>query len=332
MAAGGQCKKLEGMTLPLLLVLGLFIVLDLLLLWRGCDSASALPLLVISGLLALRPNLETSRRIVLALMAAALGLTLLVEIVVLDGDISRMNTVFKFYLQVWLMLSIACAVAAIWAWPAIASKPRLRPVWTTIFAVLVAAALLYPLTATPAKWRIRMNPDAPNTLNGMAFMPYVEYGDTDYMGNPQTVRLADDYGAILWMQRNIEGSPVIAEATTGNYYRSIANRVAMYTGLPDIVGWDWHQRQQRAVVPNSMVSDRATDVNSLYNDGRYSPGQSHSGQVRRQLCLRWFTGKHLLPAGRNPPSSIRWSMKASLTEVYRDDAARIYRLFGPTIR
>ena len=67
------------------------------------------------------------------------------------------------------------------------------------------------------------------------------------------------------MQRNIEGSPVVAEAHSGNPYRSIGNRVAMYTGLPAIVGWDWHQRQQRAVLPGDLVSSRIQDVETLYN-------------------------------------------------------------------
>ena len=70
----------------------------------------------------------------------------------------------------------------------------------------------------------------------------------------------DDISAIkAVMQRYIEGSPVIAEAHSGNPYRSIGNRVAMYTGLPAIVGWDWHQRQQRAVLPGDLVSSRIDD-------------------------------------------------------------------------
>ena len=36
-----------------------------------------------------------------------LALTLAVEVVVLRGDVDRMNTVFKFYLEAWTMFSIA---------------------------------------------------------------------------------------------------------------------------------------------------------------------------------------------------------------------------------
>jgi uncharacterized membrane protein len=111
-----------------------------------------------------------------------------------------------------------------------------------------------------------MSKEAPNTLDGMAFMEYVSYGDA----NASTIPLKYDYDAIQWMQRHIEGSPVIAEGHSHNNggfspYRSITNRIAMYTGLPSIVGWDWHQRQQRAVLPGNLVSDRILDVNRLYN-------------------------------------------------------------------
>jgi YYY domain-containing protein len=322
-------RSLEGLTAPLLVTLGLFVVLDIVLLARGYAIAPlVLPLLAVSGLLALRPGLETSRRIVLALMAAALGLTLMVEIIVLDGDIGRMNTVFKFYLQAWLLLSIACGVAAVWAWPALAARPRLRPIWGTAVAVLMAAALLYPLTATPAKWQIRMNPDAPNTLDGMAFMPYVEYGDTDYMGQSRTVRLAEDYDAIRWMQRNIEGSPVIAEAHGGNPYRSIANRVAMYTGLPAIVGWDWHQRQQRSVVPGSIVSNRIADVATLYNTADIAQAQAI---LDRYDVAYVFVGSlentYYLPEGLAKFEQM--AAAGLLTEVYRDDTARVFRVVRP---
>jgi uncharacterized membrane protein len=126
-------------------------------------------------------------------------------------------------------------------------------------------AALYPLLATKAKWDTRMSSIAPYTLDGMAFMETTTYADRAYSGQPKIVNLANDYEAIRWMQRNIEGSPVIAEAHSSNPYRSIGNRVSMYTGLPAIVGWDWHQRQQRAVLPATFIRSRIDDVERLYS-------------------------------------------------------------------
>ena len=73
-------------------------------------------LILFAGLLGLRSHVDPARRIVLILIASALGLTLAVEIIVLDGDIGRMNTVFKFYMQVWLLLSVCSGAAAVWSW------------------------------------------------------------------------------------------------------------------------------------------------------------------------------------------------------------------------
>ncbi len=259
-------QRLEPIVGLLILSLVLYLVLILLLAVRGYWIAPiVLTLIIASGLLGLRPGIDSARRIVLVLISCALGLTLIVEIVVLDGDIGRMNTVFKFYMQVWLLLSVCCGAAAVWSWETIKQGSTIKRVWQVAAALLLAAAALYPVLATNAKWDIRMNPDAPNTLDGMAFMPYVEYGDTDHAGNSVTIDLGSDYQALRWMQRQIEGSPVVAEAHSGNPYRSIGNRVAMYTGLPSIVGWDWHQRQQRAVLPGDLVSQRIQDVAALYN-------------------------------------------------------------------
>ncbi len=213
------------------------------------------PLVLLAGLMGLRANLEVERRIVLILISASLFLTLFVEIFVLDGDVGRMNTVFKFYMQVWLMLSVVGGVSLAWVWPHI----RQRRGWLAVLGVLLFAAALYPLTATPAKWAIRMTQTAPKTLDGMVFMQSTSYGD-----NGQTVQLSFDYEALQWMQRHIEGSPVIAEGRGASEYRSVTGRVSMYTGLPSIVGWDWHQRQQRAVLPGATVPNRITDVQTLY--------------------------------------------------------------------
>ncbi len=221
-------------------------------------------LIIFAGLLSLRINISPERRIINVLFASSMGLVLFVEIFVLDGDIGRMNTVFKFYMQVWVMLSIVTGVCLIWVLNHIQQNWSMvgQTVWRSGFAVLITLAALYPLSATVAKRTVRTGKEIiPITLDGTAFMEYVTYED---QGSP--VVLKNDYAAIKWMQENISGSPVIAEAHGSNPYRSVANRVAMYTGLPAIIGWDWHQRQQRPTVPPSTVRSRINDVSSLYTN------------------------------------------------------------------
>ena len=260
-------EKIEPYQNKLTIALVLFLLLIFVAIWWGLLIAPiVLPIIVISTLLALPDVLPAPRRIILAFIAAAYGLTLMVDVIVIEGTIGRMNTVFKFYMQVWVILSVVCGYAFAQIQANTAQWGRRRAsLWWTTWGVLTFIALLYPLTATPAKWYIRMNPDAPRTLDGMAFMPYVSYGDTDYLNNSQDVSLSADYTALRWMQANISGSPVVAEAYSDNYYRSIGNRVAMYTGLPTIIGWGGHQMQQRNAVPDSRINQRTSDVERLYN-------------------------------------------------------------------
>jgi len=75
--------------------------------------------------------------------------------------------------------------------------------------------------------------------------------------------LIEDYAGILWMQENIEGSPVILEGQAYEY--RWGNRYTIYTGLPGVVGWNWHQRQQRAVLRSPVVEARVAAVNNFYN-------------------------------------------------------------------
>lgn len=218
-----------------------------------------LPLAVWSGVLILRPGLPDEKRIVLFLVGTSLIITLMVEVVVVRGDIGRMNTVFKFYLQGWTMLAISAAAALGWTLLALpAWYSRWRNVWQFVLILLVAGAALYPLLGGLAKIEDRMALDAPHTLDGMAYMPYAEYAETWGV-----MDLGEDYQAIRWMQDNIEGSPVIVEANLRNLYRW-GSRFSIYTGLPGVVGWEWHQQQQRALLPGNWVSERIAEVDNFY--------------------------------------------------------------------
>ena len=205
-----------------------------------------------------RPGMPALKRTVLMMTAAALALTFMVEVVVLRGDIGRMNTVFKFYLQVWMLLGISAAAAFAWVLAEVPFwSPGLRNAWGVLAVCFVFSAALYPFLATSAKIRDRMAAEAPHTLDGAAFMPYsVRYE----LGQP--IPLGEDYAAIRWMQNTVEGSPVIVEANLPPY--QWGSRFTIYTGLPGVLGWDWHQRQQRLAAGDAQITEREAEISDFY--------------------------------------------------------------------
>ena len=228
----------------------------------AADGFSIAPLvalvLVWCGALILRRQTPIEKRIVLVMVGTGAALTFLVEAVVLVGDIGRMNTVFKFYLQVWTLFSLAGSAALVWLLADLSAwGQRTRWAWSAVFAAALFGAVLYPLTATFAKVRDRMTPLTPISLDGMAFMREAIYDDLG-----QQISLAGDYEAIQWMQDNVEGSPVIVEAQIPEYRWGA--RFSIYTGLPAVLGWNWHQRQQRAAVESLDVPARAENITSFY--------------------------------------------------------------------
>ncbi|HEX5691053.1 MAG TPA: DUF2298 domain-containing protein, partial [Roseiflexaceae bacterium] len=232
--------------------------------------------------------------------AAAIWLTLMVELVVARGDIGRMNTVFKLGLQSWVLFAVPSAIALTWLWSLgrgatndgrwttddgrrtmdayeagrlkIGSSKRkftilnssfsiLGWAWRGAAALLIAGALVYPISATPVRLADRLDPSIGPTLDGAA-----------YMGSQKAVwaergvsfSFAEDADALAWMRQNIRGTPLVLEAQTEAY--RWGGRVSIYTGLPTLLGWPVHESQQRAVVyVGPVLGSRRALVTQIYN-------------------------------------------------------------------
>lgn len=217
----------------------------------------ALPLAVLAGLLLLRPDMPGVKRGVLLMIGTGLALTLAVEVITLRGDIGRMNTIFKLYMQVWMLFAVGAAAAFGWL---LDEFPFWRMRWRTIYQaglyLLLAGAFMFTVTATTDKISDRLNPSAPHTLDGMTYMNYSQHYDKQIMD------LSQDYRAIRWMQDNVQGSPVIVEANCSEY--RWCTRFTIYTGLPGVVGWNWHQRQQRASTSTNVIFNRVSEIGAFY--------------------------------------------------------------------
>ena len=232
--------------------------------WTGSTVPflAALLALVLVGWRGRRGSLGADvpqRAFVAAIVAVSLVLAIGLDILRVEGDIDRMNSVFKLYMQVWVMLALAAAYL-LWRLLHYRSSSPLgsitrRRAWVGVLAVLVLGASVYPVFGTHARLGTRFEA-LPLTLDGTAYARHRVYGDR--LGD---IRLDADFEGIRWLQQNVEGSPVVLEGLTPNY--RWGGRVSVYTGLPTIIGWQWHQEQQRWGY-RWAIAERAADVNEIY--------------------------------------------------------------------
>ncbi|MGC8874900.1 MAG: DUF2298 domain-containing protein, partial [Chloroflexia bacterium] len=245
---------------------------------RGQPLVGWLVALAFLGLiLLLRRDRTAEERFLSLLVLAGLGISGAVELWVLQGDVGRMNTVFKFYLQVWVLWAVASAAALPYLWETTMRwRPWRRVLWRGALYLLALLCAFYPFLATQAKVRDRFPAVAPLssgsscryldsvvrpglTLDGDAFMEQAVYCDDE-----RPIVLVEDAEAIRWLQENVSGSPVVLEGNA--YLYRWGSRISIHTGLPTVIGWDWHQKQQRAVLATDVIDRRLSDVRALYSD------------------------------------------------------------------
>lgn len=206
-------------------------------------------------------SLETIFTIVMVL--AMFGISALTEVVVAKGDIGRMNSVFKFGMQVWIFGAISGAVMLAWVWQSLSKYLTVFKIgWQAVTAVLVAAAFVYPATATPARLSDRYDKTIPMTLDGEAYM---RSPNATWSENGTNFDFSEDNAGINWLRDNVRGIPILLEAHA-EAYRWDA-RIASYTGLPTLIGWPWHESQQRSVTDiGAVLGARQAAVQRWYSD------------------------------------------------------------------
>ncbi len=274
--------------------------------------------------LALREVQAKNRRSPLTLLvyvmsAVALLLGVLVDLFTFENDISRLNTVFKFYLQAWVLFALVSAFALWRLRFGMVFRPKwFRIGWQTFMVLLIGAALIYPVMATPVRARDRFVA-LPPSRDGMTFMEQTSYQDKD-----QWLELKWDRRGIEWLQDNVEGSPVIIEGLTPLY--RWGNRVSIYTGLPAVIGWDHHQRQQRGdyVGRPSGVDQRRAEVDSFFD----SASIDFARGVIDRYDVRYIYVGQLEKAYYSPPGLAKFDtmLGQGLDLAYENEQVRIYRV------
>jgi uncharacterized membrane protein len=187
------------------------------------------------------------------LTTVGLGSILLPELLYLSDTFgSRMNTVFKFYYDAWILLALAAPLLvwelarAVGALGEVQAPSWARAVAASALAIagaLVLAGALYPIAATSTK---SGGFAGPATLDGLSYLR---------MARP------DDVAAIEWLNRNHAGA-VVVEAVGNDY--SDAGRVSTFAATPTLIGWVGHQLQWRG--PIAELDRRQQLTRRIYTD------------------------------------------------------------------
>ncbi len=236
-----------------------------------------------SALLLLRRNVEPRMAFLNWLAFWAFAILLGVEVVYLQdflggGEYKRMNTLFKFYIQVWVLLSLLAAVALPELWTRISARRGIFPaVWQTLTLILIGSSLIFTFVGTMARVNDRFPGARPaiGTLDGLDFMSISSY---TWPNERNPIEMKYDLEAIRWLNEHVSGTPVIAEAAIG-YYREGGLRVSSYTGFPTLVGM--HQGEQRY---SDDVGKRDGEARDFFN----SPDSARAMQLIRQLHIHYI--------------------------------------------
>ncbi|MDP2964461.1 MAG: DUF2298 domain-containing protein [Pelolinea sp.] len=152
----------------------------------------------------------------------------------------RMNTIFKFYFQAWIIFSFASAYAI--AEICFKTKTVLGKVISiSIITIFVGTGLLYPFFAIPDKTNSFQNFEW--SLDGNKYFE---------ISNPL------EYEAISFLENAPYG--IVAEAVGGSY--SGYGRISKFTGFPTVLGWPGHESQWRGGA--NEIGNRESDIKELY--------------------------------------------------------------------
>jgi YYY domain-containing protein len=318
-------RSARGYTLAQATFWGVLLLAVLLALLRQFTAALLLPLTAMAALTLLRDDLEPEEQVTNLVSFTGLLILLGVEIIYLKdflggGDYRRMNTVFKFHMQSWVLLGIALGVGLprLWAWVRGWRSAAGRTLWRVTFVILLASGALYPILATPARVLQRFPQGVPpiGTLDGLAYMTTGVYNWPD---DKHPIELKYDYDAIQWLWKNVPGTPVIAEGRI-DYYREGGMRISSFTGLPTLLGQ--HQGEQRY---DWQVGERDGLAKNLYD----SPDIARAQQLITQLNIRYIYVGQLERYVYNAAGLQKFDQmvkQGMLTVAYENDKVRIYQV------
>ena len=216
----------------------------------------------------------------------------------------RMNTIFKFYYQAWLLWSVGTAYAVI------VLSIRLNKFWGVVFnsgiSILLLMSLFYPVLGLWSKTN-GFDPET-WTLDSTAYLRQ---------------QAPDEMAAVDWLEAAPYG--VVAEAVPaggGSYTQSA--RVSMLTGKPAVLGWMGHESQWRG--GSEAMGSRQNDLERLYCSRSWEETQPILEQYQiRYVFLSYLERSTYQPNNTNCPGGVMEAkFERNLTLVFQSGPVAIY--------
>ncbi len=171
----------------------------------------------------------------------------------------RINTIFKFYYQAWLMWSIAAAFGL----AVLLQQLRGAAGFATriLLFLILGVGLVYPVLGILDKTQGFRPPDGLR-VDGTSHGIYLS---------------ADDQAAVEWLNRAPAG--VLTEAVGGSYTNYA--RISAHSGIPTVLGWPGHESQWRGGAEE--MGSREQDIRELYSTGSWR----EAAQIIEQYGIRY---------------------------------------------
>ncbi|EFO80405.1 hypothetical protein OSCT_1764 [Oscillochloris trichoides DG-6] len=222
----------------------------------------------------------------------------------LEGEMSRMITIFKFYFQAWLLLGL---VAAYGLWQILrGAYGRRAYLWLLPTGLLLFGGLIYPWGllhwATP--WQASQR-----SLDGLAWMEQTD---------------PDGLAAARWLATHLGREEVLVSGYCGCKYEE-ESRIAAISGVQSVLGWmDGHERVWRSGYPAQLaeIAARERDIGAIY--------RAESRAVAQPLLERYgIDYLYLGPLEREIYGPQAAQYADELAVAFRQGGVTIYRVTEP---
>ncbi|WP_132057545.1 DUF2298 domain-containing protein [Halorussus amylolyticus] len=268
--------------------------------------------LILVGWLLLRTESDTGYETVLVVAGA--GLVTLVEFAYVQDNAAteRFNTVFKVYMQVWVLWGPAAGAALAtlmsreanpgnWSFPGVGRVSR-ADAMTGFAVLLVASTSMYGAFAMSDHFAPEGEVVGPDdaTLDGLAYLE---------SSHPHEVE------AIHWLDDR-EGQPHVATAPGYDVY-TWSSPASSLTGVPTVVGWVWQEGVYRG---HDAAEFRASEVDLIY-EGQWSD----RAELLKQYDVEYvYVGP--LEREQYDSSDLDFAEYPGIEEAFRNDGVVVYRV------